>query len=296
LTSHSQAVIAGLTAGKNMPQAPLVQANGAAIPAIGFGTWTLTGEACIEAVGWALQAGYRHLDTARMYGNEAEVGQGLKASGLKRDEVFVTTKVWWTDIAPGDLERSAEGSLKRLGLDQADLLLIHWPNPAVPLADSTAALCRVKAQGLARHVGVSNYPSALLDEAVGLASEPLVCNQVEYHPYLDQSAVMRTCGRHGMAMTAYSPLGRSALLADTSIKAIADAHDRSVPQVVLRWHMQQPGVVAIPRSTKRQNIANNIDIFDFELSPDEMARISALARPDGRVVDPEFAPGWDRAA
>jgi diketogulonate reductase-like aldo/keto reductase len=123
-----------------------------------------------------------------------------------------------------------------------------------------------------------------------------VCNQVEYHPYLDQSAVMRTCGRHGMAMTAYSPLGRSALLADTSIKAIADAHDRSVPQVVLRWHMQQPGVVAIPRSTKRQNIANNIDIFDFELSPDEMARISALARPDGRVVDPEFAPGWDRAA
>jgi diketogulonate reductase-like aldo/keto reductase len=279
-----------------MPQAHLVQANGAAIPAIGFGTWTLTEDACIEAVGWALGAGYRHLDTARMYGNEAEVGQGLKASGLGRDEVFVTTKVWWTDIAPGDLERSVEGSLGRLGLDKVDLLLIHWPNPAVPLADSTAALCRVKAEGLARHIGVSNYPSALLDEAVRLATEPLVCNQVEYHPYLDQSAVKRACERHGMAMTAYSPLGRSALLADTTIKAIAEGHGRSVSQVVLRWHMQQPGIVAIPRSTKRQNIVSNLDVFGFELTPDEMAHISALARPDGRFVDPDFAPGWDRAA
>lgn len=279
-----------------MPQAHLVQANGAAIPAIGFGTWTLSDEACIEAVGWALEAGYRHLDTARMYGNEAEVGQGLKASGLNRDEVFVTTKVWWTDIAPDDLERSVEGSLERLGLDQVDLLLIHWPNPAVPLADSTGALCRVKAQGLARNVGVSNYPSALLDEAVALATEPIVCNQVEYHPYLDQGAVKRACERHRMAVTAYSPLGRAALLADPTLGAIAEAHARSVAQVVLRWHMQQPGVIAIPRSTKRTNIANNIDVFDFELSTEEMDRISGLARPEGRFVDPDFAPRWDRAA
>jgi diketogulonate reductase-like aldo/keto reductase len=279
-----------------MPQAHLVQANGAAIPAIGFGTWTLADEACIEAVGWALEAGYRHIYTARMYGNETEVGQGIKASGLDRDEIFVTTKVWWTDIAPGDLERSAEGSLKRLGLDQVDLLLIHWPNPAVPLPDSTAALCRVKAQGLARHIGVSNYPSAMLDEAVRLATEPLVCNQVEYHPYLDQRAVKQACERHGMAMTAYSPLGRSALLEDATLKAIAAAHGRSVSQIVLRWHVQQPGVIAIPRSKTRDHIVKNLDVFDFELSPEEMSRISALARPGGRFVDPDFAPAWDKAA
>ena len=277
-----------------MPQAPLVHANGAAIPAIGFGTWTLADEACIEAVGWALEGGYRHIDTARMYGNEAAVGQAIRASGLPRDEIFVTTKVWWTDIAAGDLERSAEGSLERLGLSEVDLLLIHWPNPAVPLADSTAALCRVKARGLARHVGVSNYPSAMLDEAVRLATEPLVCNQVEYHPYLDQSAVKQACERHGMAMTAYSPLGRAALFEDGTLKAIAATHGRSVSQIVLRWHVQQPGIVAIPRSRSREHIRQNVDVFDFALSAEEMARISALSRPDGRVVEPDFAPTWDK--
>jgi diketogulonate reductase-like aldo/keto reductase len=279
-----------------MPKAHLVQAHGAAIPAIGYGTWTLSGDSCVEAVGWALDAGYRHIDTARMYGNEVEVGRAIKASRLKRDELFVTTKVWWTDIAPGELERSAEASLKRLGLDQVDLLLIHWPNPAVPLAESTAALCRTKSQGLARHIGVSNYPSAMLDEAVRLATEPLVCNQVEYHPYLDQSAVKRTCERRGMALTAYSPLGRSALLQDSTLKGIADAHGRSVSQIVLRWHVQQPGVIAIPRSATRDHISQNFDVFDFALSDEEMTGISALARPDGRFVDPDFAPQWDKAA
>jgi diketogulonate reductase-like aldo/keto reductase len=279
-----------------MPEAHLVQAHGAAIPAIGFGTWTLAGDACIEAVGWALEAGYRHLDTARMYGNEAEVGQAIKASGLKRDEIFVTTKVWWTDIASGELERSAAGSMQRLGLGHVDLLLIHWPNPFVPLAESTAALCRVKQRGLARHIGVSNYPSAMLEEAVRLATEPLVCDQVEYHPYLDQSAVRQACERHGVAMTAYSPLGRSALLGDATLRTIAQAHGRTVSQIVLRWHVQQPGTVAIPRSKTREHIVANLDVFDFALSEDEMRRISNLARPDGRFVNPDFAPRWDAAA
>jgi diketogulonate reductase-like aldo/keto reductase len=279
-----------------MPQSHTVQANGASIPAIGYGTFTLSGEACAEAVGWALAAGYRHVDTARMYGNEAEVGQALKTSGLKRDEVFVTTKVWWTDLAPGDLERSAEGSLKRLGLDQVDLLLIHWPNPAVPVADSTAALCRMKRQGLARHIGVSNYPSALLEEAVGHATEPLVVNQVEYHPYLDQSTVKRACEKHGMAMTAYSPLGRAAAFEDPTLKALAQAHGRTVSQIILRWHVQQPGVIAIPRSTTRDHIIQNLDVFGFELSDEEMRRISGLARPNGRILEPDFAPRWDKTS
>ncbi|NNM72907.1 aldo/keto reductase [Enterovirga aerilata] len=276
-----------------LPPAPFVHANGAAIPAIGFGTWTLNGERCVEAVGWALQAGYRHIDTAARYENEVEVGEALRVSGLARDEIFVTTKVWWTDIAPGALERSAEASLGRLGLDQVDLLLIHWPNPAVPLAASTAALCRTRKLGLARHVGVSNYPSAMLDEAVRLASEPLVANQVEYHPFLDQGPVRRACGRHGMALTAYAPLGRASAVRDPTLARIAAAHGRSVPQIILRWHMQQPGIVAIPRSGSREHIVQNLDVFGFALSDEEMARISALARPDGRIIDPDFAPTWD---
>ena len=279
-----------------MPTAQTVEVNGAAIPAIGLGTFKLTGEGCSQAVKWALEAGYRHIDTARMYDNEREVGAGLKAGGVERDDIFVTTKVWLDDIGPGDLERSAEASLKRLGLDQVDLLLIHWPNASVPLKDSTAALCRAKSRGLARHIGVSNYTAAMLDETVALATEPLVANQVEYHPYLAQGAVQAACRRHGMALTAYCPLGRSSVFDDPVLKGIADAHGRSVSQIVLRWHMQQPGVVAIPKSGSRHHIADNLDVFGFELAADEMSRISGLARPDGRVIDPPFAPAWDKAA
>ena len=279
-----------------MAQAHRVEANGASIPAIGLGTFGMTGETCERAVAAALACGYRHLDTARMYDNEEAVGAGLKAGGVQRDEVFVTTKVWWEDIAPGDLERSAEASLKRLGLSQVDLLLIHWPNAAVPVAKSTAALCAAKRAGLARHIGVSNYTAALLDEAVAAASEPLVADQVEYHPYLDQTRVKAAARRHGMAVTSYCPLGRSAILDDPTLTSIAQAHGRQASQIVLRWHVQQPGIVAIPKSGTPERIRHNIEVFDFALTDDEMARISALARPEGRMVKPGFAPRWDEAA
>ena len=279
-----------------MTAAPTVSANGADIPVLGLGTWPLEGEACRQAVLWGLEAGYRHLDTARMYGNEAAVGEALRTSGVPRDEVFVTTKVWRDDIDAGALERAAEASLQRLGIDRIDLLLIHWPNGDVPLERSTAGLCAAKRSGLARHIGVSNYPSAMLDETVRLATEPLVANQVEYHPYLDQSAVLAACRRHGMATTSYCPLGRAAIFGDATVKAIADARGRTVAQVVLRWHIQQPGVVAIPKSGSQSRIRENLGALDFALSEDEMARISALANPDGRVIVPEFAPQWDEAA
>lgn len=279
-----------------MTTADIHEANGARIPRIGLGTFRLAGEACTTAVEAALAAGYRHLDTATMYGNEAEVGAGLKASGVDRDEVFVTTKVWLDDIAPGDLERSAEQSLARLGLSAVDLLLIHWPSTAVPLADSTAALCHAKRRGLARHIGVSNYTAGMLDETVRLASEPLVALQVEYHPYLDQAAVKAACARHGLALTAYCPLGQGRLLADPAVTAIAARHGVAASQVVLRWHAQQPGIVAIPKSATPSRITANLDVFGFALAPDEMAALSGLARPDGRVVDPAFAPDWDRPA
>ena len=280
--------------GTNTGTIPIVEANGAAIPALGFGTWQLTGEGCQEAVGWALAAGYRHLDTARMYDNEEQVGAGLKGSGVPRDDVFVTTKVWVDDLAPGDLERSAEASLVRLGFDAVDLLLVHWPSRDEPLAGTMRALSNAKRRGLTRHIGVSNFPSAMPDEAVRLADEPIAVNQCEYHPRLDQGVLLAACRRHGIAFTSYSPLGRGDILADPVVTGIADRLGRSPAQVVLRWHVQQPGVVAIPKAGSREHLQANLDVGSFTLSGADMAAISGLARSNGRIVDPaSLAPRWD---
>jgi diketogulonate reductase-like aldo/keto reductase len=273
---------------------PLVHANGAAIPAIGLGTWPMKGEEAARAVASALKTGYRAVDTAAMYGNEEAVGEGLRASGVPRADVFVTSKVWYTDLAPGALQRSAEASLKRLGLEQVDLLLIHWPNADIPLEGSIAALCDARRRGLARHVGVSNFPVALLERAVALATEPLVSNQCEYHPHLDQKKVMAACGRHGLAFLSYAPIGKGAVLDEATVRDIAARHGRTPAQVVLRWHVQQDGVAAIPKSANPKRIAENLDVFGFALSDDEMCAISGLARPDGRMVAPAWSPAWDR--
>jgi diketogulonate reductase-like aldo/keto reductase len=279
-----------------MTRATLVEANGARIPAIGLGTWPLTGEACSEAVRVALEVGYRHIDTAAIYGNEEAVGAGLRAGGVPRDEIFVTTKVWWENLGGAKLERSAEASLQRLGLDQVDLLLIHWPNPDLSVAEVIPGLCAAKRAGLARHIGISNFTAAMVEEAVKITTEPLVDNQCEYHPYLDQSRVMAATRRHGLAFTSYSPLGRAGLTEEPVLRDIAAAHGKTFAQVILRWHVQQPGVVAIPKASSRAHIAENLDVFDFALSEEEMRRISALARSGARVVNPVFAPAWDNAA
>ena len=273
---------------------PLVHANGAAIPAIGLGTWPMRGEEASRAVASALNSGYRAVDTAAMYGNEDAVGEGLRASSIARDDVFVTTKVWYTDLQPGALQRSAEASLRRLGIGEIDLLLIHWPNPDIPLEGSIGALCDAKRQGLARHVGVSNFPVALLDKAVALATEPLVVNQCEYHPHLDQTRVLAACRRHGLAFISYAPIGKGAVLEDRIVRDIAARHGRTPAQVVLRWHVQQDGVAAIPKSASPKRIAENLDVFGFELSDDEMLALFRLARPDGRMVAPGWSPAWDR--
>ena len=269
---------------------PFIEANGASIPALGFGTWQLRGAACVQAVQAALATGYRHIDTARMYGNEREVGEGLRAGGVKRDDIFLTTKIWRDDIGAGALERSAEASVRDLGVGPVDLLLIHWPNAAIALRESIAALCNAKRQGLARHIGVSNFPTALLDEAVALATEPLVANQCEYHPRLDQSAVIAACRRHGLAFVSYSPLGKGDLTKDAAIAGIARRLGRTPSQVVLRWHIQQPGVAAIPRSGTPAHISENFGVSDFVLSEDDMRAISALGSAKGRMVD----MGWVR--
>ena len=270
-----------------------VKANGADIPVLGFGTWTLKGGNCAHLVKRALDVGYRHVDTAIMYGNEKEVAQGIAASGVPRDSIFLTTKVWYTDIGSGDLERAAEASLGRLGVDSVDLLLIHWPNPEIPLANSIGALNRARERGLARHIGVSNFTIPLLEEACALSGAPLVCNQVESHPFLDQRRVHAACREHGMAMTAYAPLGRGNVLDAAPIREAAARHGRTPAQIVLRWHLQQEGVVCIPRTSRAERIDENARIFDFELAGEEMAAIDALRSANRRICDYAFSPEWD---
>lgn len=273
-----------------------VAANGARIPAIGLGTWTLKGDQCSDLVSHALAVGYRHVDTAKMYDNEAAVGAGIKASSVPRDDIFLTTKVWWTDLAPADLERSAEGSLKRLGLDNVDLLLIHWPNARIPLEGTIKALNKMRERGLTRHIGVANFPTRLLGEAIALSDAPLVANQVEYHPYLDQTKVHAACRAAGMAMVSYCPLYRGGgLLEEEAIRSAASRLGKTPGQVVLRWHVQQDGVVAIPRTTRKERLVENAAIFDFQLSDAEMTEISALTKANSRICEHDFSPGegWD---
>lgn len=271
-----------------------VEANGASMPALGMGTWTLTGRQCADLVSHALRVGYRHIDTAASYDNEEAVGQGLRSSGVPRNDVFVTTKVWWKDIAPKDLVASAEASLARLGLDHVDLLLIHWPNPNVPVADSIGALNGLRARGLARHIGVSNFPTGLLAEAIAASDAPLVANQVEYHPYLDQRKVHAACRAAGMAMVSYCPLSRGGTLFDEPVVADAAArHGKTPGQVVLRWHVQQDGVVPIPRTTRKERLEENIAVFDFDLAEGEMRAISGLRTANQRICDYRFSPRWD---
>ncbi len=269
-----------------------VKAQDAVIPILGLGTWDIRGKTCARIVEQALRLGYRHVDTAQAYENEREVGEGIRASGLAREQVFVTTKIWWTHFSAGELEHSVAESLVRLKLHHIDLLLLHWPNSAVPLGETIAALCKVKREGLTKHIGVSNFTVALIEEALQSANEPIVVNQFELHPYLDQSKLIAACRRHDIAVTAYSPIARGGIKDDPVLARIAAAHGKSPAQVCLRWLVQQ-GIVVIPRTSKIERLTENFELFDFELTGSEMAEIRGLARPDGRVVDPSWAPAWD---
>jgi diketogulonate reductase-like aldo/keto reductase len=269
-----------------------VEANGANIPAIGLGTWELRGRTCARIVEQAIRLGYRHIDTAQIYENEREVGEGIRASHVKRSEMFITTKVWTTHFAPNDLQRSVKDSLMKLRMTEVDLLLLHWPNAHVPLEETLGALAHVRQQGLARHIGVSNFTVALIEQAVALCSEPLVCDQVEYHPYLDQTKVRDACAKTGMALVAYSPIAKGSVRSDAALTRIGAVHGKTAAQVCLRWLVQQ-NVVAIPRTSKVERLSQNIDVFDFVLSDEDMAEISALASADGRLTDFGLAPKWD---
>ncbi len=275
-----------------IPSIPKLSARGAEMPAIGFGTSSL-GD-CGEVVATALKLGYRHIDTAWKYGTERGVGEGIRASGVPRGEIFLTTKVSHEYLRTDDFARSVDESLQRLGVDFVDLLLVHWPNPEIALHEPIAALAKAKRQGLTRHIGVANFNIALLDEAIRLCPEPLVTLQAEYHAHLDQAKLTQACRARGLIFTAYCPLGRGRLLRDPVLADIAAHKGRPLAQIALRWLIQQGNIVPIPRSSNAKRMAENLDVFDFALSADEMKRIDALKRPDGRVANPAGrVPAWD---
>ena len=250
-----------------------VTAGDAEIPALGFGTARMTGDECRRAVETALEVGYRHVDTAQMYDNERAVGEALAASDVDREDVFVVTKVHPDNAASDDVLESTRESLERLGLDAVDLLLLHAPSDRAPLAETLAAMNDLQDEGVVDHVGVSNFSVEQLESARELSETPIVANQVKYHPYHHQNDLLEYCVDHDVCLTAYSPLAEGTVPGDDRLAEIGDPYDKSASQVALRWLVQQPGVAAIPKASSREHIEANADIFDFELSTEEMAAV-----------------------
>ena len=275
------------------PKSPTLSAHGAEMPAIGFGTMEFPARAA-ELVAAAIACGYRLIDTARKYGTEEQVGEGIRASGIKPKDLWITTKVTELDAREADFLTSIETSLKTMQVDYVDLLLIHWPQPKVPFAETLGALAKAKRSGLTRHIGVSNFTLAMLDEAWRVCPEPLVTNQIEYHCYLPQDRMLAALQRYGMILTAYCPVARGKLVDDPVATEIGQAHGKTAAQVALRWLIQQPMVAAVPRALTEAHIAENLDIFDFSLTEYEMRRLSALRNRQLRIANPpERAPKWD---
>lgn len=270
-----------------------VDINSTEIPALGFGTFRLRGREAERMVRLALDIGYRHIDTAESYSNEEAVGRAISASGVPRDEIFLTTKVWPDHFAADEFPAAVEHSLQRLGVDYVDLLLLHWPNPGVPLEETIGALNAMQQAGKTRLIGVSNFTVGLLENALSLTAVPLSFNQVEYHPFLDQTPLLNAVREAGMALTAYSPLAKGKVARNDTLKEIGAGHGKTAAQVSLRWLLQQESVAAIPKASSKEHAVENFDIFDFELSAEEMKAIRKLSRPDGRLVNPaNLAPDW----
>ena len=269
-----------------------ITVDGLTIPLLGFGTWQLEPDDARRMVAEALRIGYRHIDTARIYNNEAAVGDGIRDSGVPRDQIWLTTKIWVAHFERDALLAQAEESANSLGFTP-DLLLLHWPKVTPSIPDTIAALNEAKDRGLTRSIGVSNYPSAQFRQAQAASNSRILTNQVEYHPYLSLKTLRATAKELGSSITAWSPLAQGQIADDPVIGEIAAAHGKTPGQVTLRWLIQQD-VIAIPRTVKPERAAENFDIWDFELSAEEMERIHGLARPDGRLgdwIDRDFV--WD---
>jgi len=250
--------------------------KGEKVPSLGLGTWRLSRQECVRSVERALDLGYRHIDTAQIYANEGEVGRGIQTSGVDREEIFLVTKVWTSSFSHDDVIRSTNESLKKLQTEYADLLLMHWPNPSVPLEETLGAMSELQEEGSVRHVGVSNFPPPMVEEATQHAE--IFCNQVEYHPYKAQDELLEQAKEMDYLLTAYSPVAGGAAVNDATLREIGKAHGKTAAQVALRWLIQQEKVAAIPKATSEDHLRSNFDIFDFELSDEETERVFALRR------------------
>jgi len=269
------------------------QAN---IPVLGLGTWQSTGQDCIDVVSQALKIGYEHIDTAQAYGNEVEVGQGIKQSGVSRDKFFLTTKIFPDDMKfqPEKLIAAAKRSLKDLDTDYVDLLLLHWPDDRVPLSETIAALCELQKQGLTRNIGVSNFNIANIIEAKKYADVPIVVNQVEFHPFIKQNTLQTFLNNHHILLEAYSPLARGDVFDNEIIKEIADKHNVTPAQISLAWILSDKDRIAIPKTANPDHLQGNLDAINVQLSADELEKIGSLARSDGRKIEhPDYTPVWD---
>lgn len=249
--------------------------RGVAVPSLGMGTWRLSGDSCREAVELALDVGYRHLDTARIYGNEREVGEGIKNSGIERGDIFLTTKLWTDAFTHDAAIEAGRESLEKLGTDYIDLFLMHWPNPDVSIEETVTAMRQLQDEGVVRHIGVSNFSVAQVEEAAKHAD--IFCNQVKYNTEEDRSDLLEQAAGMDYLLTAYTPISKGRTNDDETLKDIASGYGKSPTQIALRWLVQQEKASAIPKATGRAHLEENFDIFDFELSEDEMNRIFALS-------------------
>ena len=274
---------------------PAVSVSGVNIPSIGYGTMLFPEpEKAVTLISEAIKSGYRHIDTARKYGSEQWVGEALRSTDIGRENIWITTKVTEENAKADDFARSVEKSLETMQLNYVDLLLIHWPQPKVPLSETIGALIKAKRHGLAKNIGISNFTVELIHKAVKISSEQLFTNQVEYHPYINQDKVIQTCRNYGISVTCHVPLARGVVLKDPEIIKIAQIHQKSPAQVTLKWLIQQENIIAVPRALSKEQIKENIDLADFSLSNEQMARISKLRSKNLRIVDPEVRrPIWD---
>ncbi|MBF9255471.1 aldo/keto reductase [Pontibacter sp. 172403-2] len=269
-----------------------IKIKGATIPALGFGTFQLDSEAANHMVKAALNEGYRHIDTAQMYKNEESVGKAIRESGVPRSDVFLTTKVMPGNLSKKDFLPSVEESLQKLGSEYVDLLLIHWPNAEVPVEEYMGELVKAQEKGYTKYIGVSNHTTALLDKVLATGAD-IITDQVEYHPFINQDKLHHYLLEHDLSLTAYSPIAQGKVMGNSTLKSIGDKYNKNEIQVTLRWLIQQEAVLAIPRSSKEQHMKSNFNIFDFELTPDEMQQIDALKQENKRLINPSWAPEWD---
>jgi 2,5-diketo-D-gluconate reductase B len=276
--------------GSLMREDTVLTVQGTEIPRLGYGTWQVTGSDATDGVRDALEIGYRHIDTARAYGNEAEVGEGLAAGGVDRGDIFLTTKIWLDDYEPAKLKAAAEDSLRQLRTEYVDLLLLHWPSADVPLEQSLEAMRELQETGKIRHAGVSNFPAGMLARALEIT--PLLANQVEYHPFLAQDRLVTLAQERDLTLTAYSPLAHGKVVGHPELTAIGEQYGKSAGQVALRWLLDQPNVTTLPKASSHNRRLENFDVFDFHLADADRERIAALPK-DVRTADPAWAPDWD---